>query len=224
MSPEERDRIEGRFTEARILELKFKPVSGNFDIAHLKEINRRIFQDLLRIAGFEGVTPGRFRTPVPEGREWMKQRGLSTMDGPFFVAYFRMDEAAQARLDQALAGAKPAELRALNIEDFTRPIGRLYAELDHAHPFSDGNSRTLRTFISQLARDAGYAIDWDGFARSPADRDLLYIARDLSVNEIAMPLVRHPDTLKKIIHTRGRLEGHRALPELLRDAVRPRRG
>jgi cell filamentation protein len=224
MSPEERDRIEGRFTEARILELKFKPVSGSFDIAHLKEINRRIFQDLPRIAGFEGVTPGRFRPPVPEGKEWMKQRGLSTMDGPFFVAYSRMDEAAQARLDQALAGAKPAELRALDIEDFTRRIGRLYAELDHAHPFPDGNSRTLRTFISQLARDAGYEIEWDGFARSPAGRDLLYIARDLSVNEIAMPLVRHPDTLKKIIHTRGRLEGHRALPELLRDAVRPRHG
>lgn len=224
MTPQERDDIEGRFTSLRQLELQQRPVHGSYDADHLKEINRRIFQDLPRIAGFEGVTPGRFRPPVPEGKEWMKQRGLSTMDGPFFVAYSRMDEAAQARLDQALAGAKPAELRALDTEAFTRRIGRLYAELDHAHPFADGNSRTLRTFISQLARDAGYAIDWDGFARSPAGRDLLYIARDLSVNEIAMPLVRHPDTLKKIIHTRGRLQGHRALPELLRDAVRPRRG
>ncbi|MGF6528390.1 Fic family protein [Variovorax sp. PvP013] len=224
MTPQERDDIEGRFTSLRQSELQQRPVHGSYDADHLKEINRRIFQDLPRIAGFEGVTPGRFRPPVPEGKEWMKQRGLSTMDGPFFVAYSRMDEAAQARLDQALAGAKPAELRALDTEAFTRRIGRLYAELDHAHPFADGNSRTLRTFISQLARDAGYAIDWDGFARSPAGRDLLYIARDLSVNEIAMPLVRHPDTLKKIIHTRSRLEGHRALPELLRDAVRPRRG
>jgi cell filamentation protein len=224
VTPQERDDIEGRFTSLRQSELQQRPVHGSYDADHLKEINRRIFRDLPRIAGFEGVTPGRFRPPVPEGKEWMKQRGLSTMDGPFFVAYSRMDEAAQARLDQALAGAKPAELRALDTEAFTRRIGRLYAELDHAHPFADGNSRTLRTFISQLARDAGYAIDWDGFARSPAGRDLLYIARDLSVNEIAMPLVRHPDTLKKIIHTRGRLQGHRALPELLRDAVRPRRG
>lgn len=59
MSLEERDRIESRVTEARLLELKFKPVRGGFDAAHLKEINRRIFQDLPAIAGFDAVRPRR---------------------------------------------------------------------------------------------------------------------------------------------------------------------
>lgn len=49
------------------------------------------------------------------------------------------------------------------------------------------------------------------------------MARDRGVNEIAMPLVRHPDTLKKLVRTRARLADHRALPDLLRDAVRPTR-
>ncbi len=43
------------------------------------------------------------------------------------------------------------------------------------------------------------------------------------MNEIALPLVRHPDTLKKLVRTRARLADHPALPDLLRDAVRPTR-
>ena len=223
MTPEERDASEGRFTSLRQTELQHRPVHGSFDAAHLREVNRRIFQDLPNIAGFEDVTPGEFRQPVEAGKDWMKNRGLSTVEGSFFVAYSRMDDAAKARLDKVLEGAKPDELRDLKTDDFTQRVGKLYAELDYVHPFQDGNSRTLRTFTSQLAKEAGYHIDWDRFSRSPAGRDLLYIARDRSVNEIAKPHVQHPNTVTKIINTRDRLEGNRSLPELLRDVVRPSR-
>ncbi len=39
-----REELEGRFTRWRIKELEASPVAGNFDAAHLKEVNRRIFQ------------------------------------------------------------------------------------------------------------------------------------------------------------------------------------
>src|SRR3546814_20041756 len=38
---------EGRLTFARIVELKVDPVEGSFDVAHLREVHRRIFQDQL---------------------------------------------------------------------------------------------------------------------------------------------------------------------------------
>jgi cell filamentation protein len=41
------------------------------------------------------------------------------------------------------------------------------------------------------------------------------------VNELAKPHVQHENTMRKILHTQDRLEGNRALPDLLRDAVRP---
>ena len=222
LTAEQRQQLEADHTFKRVVELELEPVHGNFDAAHLKEVNRRIFQDLPG-AGFDDVTPGEFRKPVADGLDWMKQRGLSTVDGSFYVAYSRMDDAVTARLDKALEAANPDELNGLKTPEFTARIANIYAELDYVHPFSDGNSRTLRTFTKQLAKESGYELDWERFGRNDVGRDLLYIARDRSVNERAKPHVQHENTMRKILHTEDRLEGNRALPDLLRDAVRPSR-
>ncbi|MDQ1829252.1 Fic family protein [Massilia scottii] len=100
-------------------------------------------------------------------------------------------------------------------------IGRLYSELDYIHPFSDGNSRTLRTFTKQLANQAGYGLDWSRFDRSDGGRDFLYIARDRSVNELAKPHIKDEDTMRKVVSALDRIESNPDLPTLLRDAVRP---
>jgi len=222
LTDEQREQLEADFTFKRIYELELYPVQGEFDASHLREVNRRIFQDLPG-AGFDHVTPGEYRKPVPDGRDWMKQRGLSTVNGQFFVAYSRMDALAINRIDIALATATPAELRNLKTSAFTARLATLYTELDYLHPFSDGNSRTLRTFTRQLAREAGYQLEWERFGGSEVARDLLYIARDRSVNELAKPHVQHENTMRKIIFTRDRLDGNRDLPDLLRDVVRPGR-
>ncbi|WP_281661183.1 Fic family protein [Microvirgula aerodenitrificans] len=222
MTPEQRQTLEADYTFKRVAELELYPVRGQFDAAHLKEVNRRIFQDLPGL-GLNEVTPGEFRAPVPDGLDWIKQRALSTVDGSFYVAYSRMDYAAKTRLDTALQKANPDELRNLKTAEFTARLAKLYVELDYMHPFSDGNSRTLRSFTRQLAAESGYDLDWDRFARSDVGRDLLYIARDRSVNELAIPHIQHDDTLRKVVHTQDRFEGNRGLPDLLRDAVRPSR-
>lgn len=222
LTDEQRQQLESDSTFKRIVELELEPVRGNFDSAHLKEINRRIFQDL-PAAGFDDVTPGVYRAPPPDGLDWKKQRGLSTVNGPFYVAYSRMDEKAIASMEKTLEAAKPDELRQLKTPEFTARFAKIYAELDYAHPFSDGNSRTLRTFTKQLAKESGYEVEWERFGRSEVGRDLLYIARDLSVNELAKPHVQHENTMRQLILTRDRLDGNRALPDLLRDAVRPSR-
>lgn len=222
LSAEQKQQLEADYTFRRAVELELDPVRGNFDATHLKEVNRRLFQDLPG-AGIDDVTPGEFRKPVPDGKDWMKQRGLSTVEGPFYVAYSSMDATAIARLDKALERANPHELRGLKTPEFTAQLTKLYVDLDYVHPFIDGNSRTLRTFTKQLAKEAGYEIDWERFGRSEVSRDLLYIARDLSVNELAKPYVQHENTMRKILHTQDRLNGNPALPDLLRDAVRPSR-
>lgn len=215
-----REQREAVFVRRRILTLELEPVRGNFDAAHLKEVNRYIFQDLPG-AGFDDVTPGEFHKPVPDGMDWMKQRGLSTVDGAFHVAYSRMDDTATARLDKALEGAKPGELRGLKTAEFTARLAKIYTELDYVHPFSDGNSRTFRTFTKQLAKESGYELDWERFARSDVGRDLLYIARDRSVNELAKPHVQSKSAMQKIMYTQDRLKTNQRLPDLLRDVVRP---
>lgn len=213
-----REALEGANTWRRIVELRLRPVDGNFDVDHLKEINRRIFQDLPGM-GFVDVTPGEFRSAVAAGNDWVKTRRLETVGVRSSVAYSLMDNAAKTRLSDILQAVNPAALARLDVTAFTQALGHLYSEIDYVHPFPDGNSRTLREFTRQLADAAGYKLDWDRFNQSPAGRDILYIARDLSVNRIAMPHVQHEGTKRDILLAMDQFEGNRDLPSLLRDAV-----
>lgn len=222
LTAEQRQTLEATFTAQRIVELRINPVRGNFDAGHLKEINRRIFQDLPRL-GFDDVTPGQYRPPTPASQDWIKRRSLESVGAFSTVAYSSMDKDAQARLDKALRGADPAELGKLKTAEFTQAIGRLYAELDYLHPFRDGNSRTLREFTRELAEASGYTIDWQRFGSTPAGRDVLYIARDRSVNDLALPHLRQVSTTRDVLLSVDQLENNRDLPDLLRDAIRPKR-
>ncbi len=98
-----------------------------------------------------------------------------------------------------------------------------YVACDYVHPFPDGNSRTLRELTRQLAKDSGYQLDWCVFDKSKAGRDTLYIARDLSVNELALKNVKNADTKREIAFALDKYDGNKKLPELLRDCVRPER-
>ncbi|MHB8211906.1 MAG: Fic family protein [Acidithiobacillus sp.] len=171
LTAEQRQALEATYAWQRLVELHLDPVQGKFDAAHLKEINRRIFQDLPSL-GFDDVTPGQYRPPVIPGKDWIKTRRLETVGVISNVAYSPMDRAAQARLDKALQGANPAALGRLNTAALIQAIGKLYAELDYIHPFGDGNSRTLREFTRSLAETSGYTLDWGRFGNSPAGRDI----------------------------------------------------
>jgi len=219
LTSEQRQTLEARHTWQRIVELRLNPVRGNFDAAHLREINRRIFQDLPGL-GFTDVTPGIYRLPVPSGNDWVKRRKLETVQSSVSVAYSAMDKAAQAQLDAVLKGANPAKLSKLDTDAFILAIATLYAHVDYIHPFHDGNSRSLREFTRQLAQESGYQIAWERFA-SPAGRDLLYIARDLSVNALALPHIRHLATKRDVTFSMDMLEGNRDLADLLRDVIQP---
>ena len=157
------------------------------------------------------------------GNDWIKSRSLETVDASSNVAYSPMHKEAQARIDDVLKQANPAALGKFKISDFAQAIGKLYTELDYIHPFPDGNSRTLREFTRQLADESGYRLDWEQFGKSPVGRDLLYIARDRSVNELALPHIRHAGTKRDVMMTMDQFEGNRDLPNLLRGAVRPAR-
>ncbi len=217
-SEDGREYIEGHYASYRTVELICDPVKGDFDVAHLKEVNRRIFQDLLGF-GFDDVTPGQFRPSAPSGKDWIKQRALTSVGACSVVAYSSMDEDAQERLNNILGNIDPAKLRKLDEGELIDAIGQLYTELDYIHPFKDGNSRTLRVFTRQLANEAGYILDWSRFAEGNAGRDILYIARDLSVNEIALQTVKNADTKREIAFSLDQFNSNRDLPDLLCDVV-----
>lgn len=219
--PGKRERDEARLTGARIIQLAYDPVVGRFDAAHLREINRRIFQDMPG-AGYPDVVPGQYRPAIASG-DWMKARKLETYPGDSLVAYSSMDEAAQAKLDAVLKAADPNPLSALDTPQFTTAMADLYARLDHLHPFPDGNSRTLRVFTRQLAAESGYNLDWARFNRDAATREGLYVARDKAVNDIALSDMYAERNMRRIIAAMAPFRTAPNLHQLLEDAVRPLR-
>ncbi len=168
---------EGLITFARIKELEEWPVLGTFDTAHLREIHRRIFQDLPH------HHPGQFRRDAPA---WAKSRELESGEA-YTVPYAprRILESGLARVLNDLHG--PYGFAGQSLDQFAARMAQLYGDLDYFHPFSEGNSRTLRTFTRQLAAAAGFVLDWSPSTADGVTRDALYRARDVAVMHRAFP-------------------------------------
>ena len=163
----------------RVLELRLQPITGRFDAQHLKAIHGHIFQD------HPEFSPGQYREPR-DFPHYVKNRKLEAGVTRHRVHY--MPHNYPARVDQILAdfgGIKG--LQGLPLDQAADRLAKLYGDLDHAHPFVEGNSRTLRTFTQQLAKEAGYRLDWDTTTANPLTRDQLYIARDVAVTQRAFP-------------------------------------
>jgi cell filamentation protein len=217
MTPQERQLFEADRTFRRVAELLDNPVKGNFDAAHLKEINRRIFQDLPG-AGFKDVTPGVFRS---ESQMYFKIRDIPSVNKSHYVAYSSMNQSDLDQLNTVLEGAGPENFKNLRPNEFAAKIGDLYADLDYIHPFSDGNSRTLRVFTGQIAIESGNTLNWEIFNKSQAGRDTLYIARDRSVIQRSLNYIKEEELLVKVVTSHYTLKEMRDLPSLVKDATVP---
>jgi len=138
--------VEAELTAARIYDLIRSPIPGAYDLAHLRAFHRQIFQDLYDWAGeLRTVSIGR-------GRLFSLPQHLEADAGELF------DWLARA---EYLRGRD----RAAFVDDLTE----LYADLNALHPFRDGNGRTQRAFLGQLAVEAGHPIHWA--AMDPAENN-----------------------------------------------------
>lgn len=140
----ELDRVEATLALVRSLELVKQPVEGQYDLAHLQEIHGRLFGDVYDWAG-------RIRT-------------VDISKGDTRFANFQQIEGYAPEIFKPLH--REQLLRTLDVDAFCQRAGHYLGELNVLHPFREGNGRSIREFIGQVARDAGYAIDWKGVERA----------------------------------------------------------
>lgn len=210
---------EGLLTANRISELREQPVEGQFDTAHLREVHRRIFQDLAH------HHPGEFRADTPGH---FKMRELEGSGERHVVGYVRGNEIGE-RLDQVLDGLHGGNaLEGLKADEFAERMGKLYGDLDHIHPFREGNSRTLREFTRELAEQVGHNLDWYSTGADAQTRDRLYIARDREVLERMYPgldearsMVTEDRREYETFFVLEQLRQHDALSIIIRENVTP---
>ncbi len=163
------DMLESQITIAKISLLQTNPIKGNFDFEHYKAIHKFIFEDLYEWAGkIRTVNISKKGTAFVEAKNIMK---ISN------ACFFRLKE--------------NNFFKNLNTDEFIDNITDFYCVTNNLHPFREGNGRTQRVFLTQLAYEAGYEIDF-----SEIDTDLLMIATIHASNGVISNL---RDVLSQII-------------------------
>ncbi|WIB62073.1 Fic family protein (plasmid) [Curtobacterium sp. MCLR17_007] len=161
--------------QVRLVELAAEPVDGQFDYDHMKEIHRRIFQDVYEWAGQERVGPDT----------------RMTKDGPDVVNYPLGDPAAptvaygyypgpgiaDAAANQYRLLEREHHLTGLPREQFVERLAEYWGELNTIHAFREGNTRAQFVFFSELADNAGYRLDAGRFHVGAPLRDEFVAAR-----------------------------------------------
>ncbi len=136
-------------------------IKGRFGVAHLKKIHKYIFQDVYPFAGkirLEDITKGH--------------------------TVFCKSEYIAANLENILTKLKNENyLSGLDMGEFSKKAAYYLAEINMVHPFREGNGRTIREFIRQLALRNEYIINW-----SLIDRDTLLQATIIAVKNDYGPL------------------------------------
>ena len=131
---------EEKITKKKALELFDKKIIENFEIGTFKglqEIHKYLFQDIYYFAG--------------------KIRDENISKGEFRFASFEYIESELNRLMEELKSEN--YLEGLNKEELAKRLAYYLSELNVLHPFREGNGRTTREFIRQLALKNGYKLN-----------------------------------------------------------------
>ena len=130
-------KYEAKITAAKLLALRQKGIIGNFDSDHINSIHKYLFEDIYPFAGQyrnENIAKGVFRFA-----EW---------------------EYIEQELNRLLNNLKNENyLYNLSKEDLAERLAFYLSELNVLHPYREGNGRTIREFIRELALKNNYIFD-----------------------------------------------------------------
>lgn len=149
-------RAESRIAATKLFELRKNEMIGNFDVEHFIKIHKFLFEDIYPFAG-------KFRTE-------------NIAKGYFSFAEWEYIDTELRKLLEKLH--KSNLLKNDTRAELVKDLAYYLAELNVLHPFREGNGRTIREFIRELAYKNGYLLDlqkvepsevYDAFLKSVID-------------------------------------------------------
>lgn len=149
-------RAESRIVATKLFELRKNEMIGNFDVEHFIKIHKFLFEDIYPFAG-------KFRTE-------------NIAKGYFSFAEWEYIDTELRKLLEKLH--KSNLLKNDTRAELVKDLAYYLSELNVLHPFREGNGRTIREFIRELAYKNGYLLDlqkvepsevYDSFLKSVID-------------------------------------------------------
>lgn len=130
---------EREITSLRAIQISSSYPEGDFGKAHLKTIHKRLFGDIYKWAG--------------DFRVVNISKGNQLFCLPQFIDEQLDDLLDRLKRENLLAGCASAR-------ELAERLAFYLGEINSIHPFREGNGRTQRLFIEQLADRAGYQLDF----------------------------------------------------------------
>ncbi|MFA9487742.1 MULTISPECIES: Fic/DOC family protein [unclassified Mannheimia] len=155
-SDEELDLLESRLVAMNTLSLRLEPIKGNFDLAHLQKIHHRLFSEIYEWAG--------------ELREIGITKGKTVFAAPNRI------QPEFHKLHQKLISE---EFEKYDKATFAKKLAYYLGEINILHPFREGNGRSQREFIIQLALKFNYRLHFQNVTPEEmidaSERSSLYV-------------------------------------------------
>jgi cell filamentation protein len=129
-------------TRERAEQLRRQPLPGRFDIDHFRAIHRYLFQDVYEWAG--------------ELRKVEFSKGSSSF-APLKTPAHTLESWGEKILGDL---AVENHLKGLKKTAFVDRLTHHYGELNFWHPMREGNGRATREFLFELAKRAGYQLEF----------------------------------------------------------------
>lgn len=130
-------KYEAKITAAKLLALRQKGIIGTFNSQHIKDIHKYLFEDIYPFAGI-------FRTE-------------NIGKGVFRFAEWQFIESELDKLLDILKNENYLENYSQDI--IAKRLAYYISELNVLHPFREGNGRTIREFIRELALKNKYILN-----------------------------------------------------------------
>lgn len=130
-------------------------ITRTFDERHLRDIHKHLFQDIYEWAGT-------MRSDTIE----MEGETFNVLEHANLLSKGKSTFLPASHLDRGLAHvenlASSKETRSPNKETFAEAATAVLSDLNYAHPFREGNGRTQRAFVEQLAVRTDHELDFEG--------------------------------------------------------------
>lgn len=136
---------ERKLTMLRISDLIDNPIKGEFDLKHLQIIHKYIFQDIYAWAGEVRIVD------IAKQNMFCKVQYINEQASSIFESL---------KKENFLIG--------LGRDEMVNKISYYFSEINALHPFREGNGRSQREFIRELALSCNYRIDF-----RKADKNLM---------------------------------------------------